>query len=322
MVINYLILAHKNPEQLYRLVMRLDSRNVNFFIHIDKAVDISAFSKGLSGLSNVYFLPNEDRLFTPWSDINGCKVLITLLKKAYEKVKTNAYCLSLSGQDYPLKDNNYIYNYLKNHYGKNFISIYKMADIWPEWRTRLERYNFHFPNNQRVFTGIFPLADKRCFTSRNFKKSFYLIKQLGLAKVIETFFKSRRLHPSYIEPVGGSAFWALPIETVGELLKYINEHPGFLDYHEYTHVPDEILFQSIVNLLKQPREIAESTTYTNWERKRDDDSGPVLFHTKEDLQELLTLNDHYLFARKFDTRLGSFILDELDRKINFQFQSY
>ncbi|SLJ98090.1 beta-1,6-N-acetylglucosaminyltransferase [Salegentibacter salarius] len=321
MVINYLILAHKNPEQLYRLITRLDSNNVNFFIHIDKAVDISTFSTGLSGLSNVYFLKDKYRLITPWSDINGCKVLITLLRMVYEKVKTNAYCIFLSGQDYPLKDNIYIYNYLKTHYGKNFISLNQITNIWPEWRTRLERYNFHFPNNQRVFKGIFPLADKRCFTTGNLKNSFYIAKRLGLAKVLQTFFKPKRFHPSHIEPVGGSAFWALPIETVDELLVYINKHPEFLDYHEYTHVPDEILFHSIVNLLKQPHEIAESTTYTNWERKREDDSGPVMFQTQEDLEELLALDDHYLFARKFDTGLGSFILDELDKKTNFQSQS-
>jgi hypothetical protein len=321
MVINYLILAHKNPEQLYRLITRLDSKNVNFFIHIDKTVDISIFSKGLSGLGNVYFLKDKDRLITPWGDINVCKVLITLLRRVYEKVKTNAYCIFLSGQDYPLKDNIYIYNYLNNHYGKNFISLNQIANIWPEWRMRLERYNFHFPNNQRVFKGIFPLADMRFFTTGNLKNFIYIAKRLALVKVLQTFFKPKRLHPSYIKPIGGSAFWALPIETVDELLAYLNEHPGFLEYHEYTHAADEILFHSIVNLLKQPHEISESNTYTNWKRKRDDDSGPVMFYTQEDLEELLALNDHYLFARKFDAGLGDFILNELDRKTNFQSQS-
>lgn len=315
MIVNYLILAHKNPEQFHRLVRKLDSKNVNFFVHIDKLVDITAFKEPLGHYKNLYFLENKERLVTPWSDFNGCKVLITLLKKSKDKVNSDAYCIFLSGQDYPIVTNDNIYEYLKINYGKNFISIHKVADIWTKWRTRLERYSFHFSNNNRISKGIYPLTDKRCFSSKNFKDGLYIAWNLGIGKALHTFFKPKRLHPSNIEPVGGSAFWALPIETVIEMLVYIDEHPDFLDYHKYTHVPDEILFHSIINQLKSQDEIEKSITYTNWISERENKSSPVTFHTLDDLKELLSLGGHFLFARKFDINSGSFILDKLDNKI-------
>ena len=315
MVVNYLILAHKNPEQFHRLVRKLDSDHVNFFIHIDKTVDILPFKEPLINLKNVFFLEDKERLITPWSDINGCKVLFTLFKKVHVKIKENAYCVFLSGQDYPLVSNKHIYQYLKLNYGKNFISLHEVTDIWSKWTIRLERYNFHFSNSNRISKGIFPFSDKRCFTLSNIKNVIYIAWRVGYRKTLKFLRKPKRMHPKYIKPIGGSAFWALPIETISELLIYIDEHKEFLDYHKYTHVPDEILFHSIINLLKVPDEIEESTTYTNWISKRENMTGPVTFNTANDLNELLSLSDHFLFARKFDTNLDSFILDELDRNI-------
>jgi len=36
MKIAYIILAHKNPDQIKRLVLRLNTEGTSFFIHIDK----------------------------------------------------------------------------------------------------------------------------------------------------------------------------------------------------------------------------------------------------------------------------------------------
>lgn len=43
MQINYIILTHKNPQQLERLINRLDADNICFYIHIDKKTNIEHF---------------------------------------------------------------------------------------------------------------------------------------------------------------------------------------------------------------------------------------------------------------------------------------
>ena len=51
---NYLILAHKNPEQLCRMIRTLDDGVSTFFIHVDAKVAIEPF-KALSIRENAAF---------------------------------------------------------------------------------------------------------------------------------------------------------------------------------------------------------------------------------------------------------------------------
>ena len=43
MQINYIILTHKSPIQLERLISRLDDQDSTFFVHIDLKTDIEQF---------------------------------------------------------------------------------------------------------------------------------------------------------------------------------------------------------------------------------------------------------------------------------------
>ena len=44
---NYLILAHKNPQQLTRMIKTLDDGNSKFFIHLDAKTPIEPFTAQL-----------------------------------------------------------------------------------------------------------------------------------------------------------------------------------------------------------------------------------------------------------------------------------
>ena len=51
----YLILPFQFPESLARLVNRLDSPNVHFFIHVDGKSDIQPFLRALPPAENVHY---------------------------------------------------------------------------------------------------------------------------------------------------------------------------------------------------------------------------------------------------------------------------
>lgn len=312
MKISYLILAHKNPVQFQRLINKLNAKNVYFFIHVDKTTDDDAFKKPFLNSINIFFIENKQRMITPWSDIAICKVTLLLLKEAINKCNSHNYCVLLSGQDYPIKNNKYIYNFYSSNYGQNYITVKDIVDIWPAWQNRLERYNFHLPN-KRLNKGVFSICDNRFFTIRNFKHIFYLIKTIGLIPTIKAIFKRKRTHPDYLVPKGGDTWWALPVETAIDIIDYLRQHPDLLTYHSYTHVPDETLFASIINKIKEKQQIKATNTYTNWVRQ--DVDLPVTFY-RDDLQELLHAGDNYLFARKFDITQDSDILDNLDKHMN------
>jgi len=55
MIFSYLILVHKNPKQLQKLVKNLQSENVFVFIHIDEKTEETPFVELLTDCKNVIF---------------------------------------------------------------------------------------------------------------------------------------------------------------------------------------------------------------------------------------------------------------------------
>ena len=68
-MINYIILVHKNPLQLIRLVNKLSESNVYFYIHIDKLVDSKPFLEAAKDISNIHFISDEKREEGVWCGI-------------------------------------------------------------------------------------------------------------------------------------------------------------------------------------------------------------------------------------------------------------
>lgn len=84
---NYIILCHKNPLQLKRLIDKLNNSSSSFYIHIDKKVEISDFINVISNYSNVKFIENRENCI--WGDISlvkatlNCIREISLIEKGY-----------------------------------------------------------------------------------------------------------------------------------------------------------------------------------------------------------------------------------------------
>jgi hypothetical protein len=67
----YLIFAHKNLDQLPRLIDRLDTGAASFFLHIDRKTDTTSYQGELgklASLPNVHFVP---RHHCPWAAFKG-----------------------------------------------------------------------------------------------------------------------------------------------------------------------------------------------------------------------------------------------------------
>lgn len=57
---NYLILAHKNFQQLNRLINRLDDGFSHFIIHLDASADLLLLKNTLGEKQNLYFLEKRE----------------------------------------------------------------------------------------------------------------------------------------------------------------------------------------------------------------------------------------------------------------------
>ncbi len=102
--------------------------------------------------------------------------------------------------------------------------------------------------------------------------------------------------------------------TLNYILEYDATHPKYRTFHKNTFVPDELYFQMILANSTDER-LHKSMTSNNkrfmiWEKP--DSAHPNILR-KKDLEAIIS-SDH-LFARKFDAKIDSEILDLIDKRI-------
>jgi hypothetical protein len=313
MRINYIILAHDNPLQLKRLIEQLTDNEVYFYIHIDEKIELNQFEKALEGINNIYLF-KDDRLKVTWGSFSIVKVTILMIKKII-KDGASGYCILMSGRDYPIKTKGYIKSYLINNYGLNFISGLSLFSpkSWAKALNRIEKYNFYLDDNIRAVESLYSIYEKKFYKkeSKSLRKIYRVLRSDYKYKwgVIRIF--KKRKFPEYLNPYGGSQWWALPIETIKIIDDFIIKNKNYLNFHRYTHCPDEIFFHSIIYSNLKKEHITDSITYVDW--TRENCKLPVTFKL-DDFHELSKVKNK-LFARKFDESVDSEILNIIDKAL-------
>ena len=313
MEINYLILTHKNSEQLARLISKLQAPNVNFFIHLDKNEEETPFKSLLRSFQNIHFLPIHLRKKIIWGDISMIEATLQLMQEAL-KNDAKGYFVLLSGQDYPLKSNDQIQEFFKLNYGKCYISSFKLPH--PGWENgglnRINRYKINKSPQRKHFMWLPSIFDSDFYHIQILGKLNFLRKS-GNWKSLFLIFRKRK-HPKYIAAYGGGQWWAFPEEIAERIINFHQSHPEYFKYHRYTLAPDELFFHSILmHLLKEKGfPIGRSLTYVNW--KRGTGPLPVTFES-QDFEELKKASGKHLFARKFDLEKDQEIMDRIDKEL-------
>ena len=88
----------------------------------------------------------------------------------------------------------------------------------------------------------------------------------------------------------------MPLESIQNLLSYVDEHPEFLEYHRNTSNPDELFFQTLVYNLFPKEYIADNCLrWVNW--KGGVSPQNISLCDKRKLQ-VVSLKKDILFVRK------------------------
>lgn len=313
MEINYIILAHKNPVQVTRLIKRLSEKWVNFYIHIDKNVRIEPFENWLKDNPNIYFLNDSERMPGTWGDIGIVKATVNAMKRIKLDGR-KGFTILLTGQDYPLLNNQSIHSLFENNSHLAYITIYPLPSkiLFDGGMSRITKYKINKATKRGYFLLLSSIFEREFYTKETLGKLNFLRKTGKWREFKKIFF--RRIHPKYIEPYAGGVYWALSSKIIARVLDYIESHPEYLDYHTYSLCADEIFFHSIIAYLKKEDsfEMKRSLTYVNWNRP----SGPLpVTFRKADFDELKKASKNHLFARKFDLDIDEEIMDKIDNEL-------
>lgn len=299
---NYLILAHKNPLQLSRMIERLDDGASKFFIHLDAKTPIEPFAACLEG-AHIRFIEPRERCV--WGDFSIVRATIHLMEAAS---KEQGVFILMSGQDYPIQSQGYINAFLESNKGFDFIEIEPLEEKWkPKMvKDKLEHYHILHSEERGHSNCYAPFA--HCSVFQKVRTLMHLLK----GRLSQKNFRLLCSLPKRVAPFerqyAGSQFWAFSERTFYAVLNYIREHKAALEeYYKYTSSPDEIYFHSVLmDLVAKDSTIKlkEQITYVNYFRKNN------VFITED--SEKLTSAKGKLFARKFDTDIDIEILNKLD----------
>ncbi|MBQ0110815.1 MAG: glycosyl transferase [Oscillospiraceae bacterium] len=282
----YLIIAHKNDFTFYTLLSMLDDRRNDIFIHMNKKNKDFSPSDVYAKIekSNVYFIK---RMSVTWGGYSQIKTEVRLLAAA-TKQGQYAYYHLLSGEDLPIKSQDYIHKYLSNNVGTEYVGLSEAQEGFEE---RMGKYYF-FQDKLGRRTG-----------NMSFMQKIYS-KLDGFSRAVQAKLKIKR--NVGIHFAKGSNWFSI---TDGLARDVVSKRRFIKKTFKYTVCGDEEFLQTIVINSEKWREKAVgdqmrgALRLIDWERGR-----PYIFRSED--YDLITKSD-MLFARKFNAETDKEIIEKV-----------
>lgn len=282
MRVAHIIIAHKNPLQLERLIRKMQHDNFDFYIHIDKKVNIDSFIF-LKQLKGVSFISN--RIECNWGGHSTFKAMVSSLDEVLKnKISYNFYNL-LSAQDYPLRRNEEFYEFLKVHPWNSFIH-YEPEEESDWWKTAVKRYQ------------------KYHLTDYKFVGRYFVEMALNNLLPIRKF-------PMPMKLYGGrkASWWTLNHECASYLSNFLKRKNKLDNFLKFCWGTDEFVIPTI--LLNSPLKnqiVNDNLRYIYFPEGKANPRTLVL----EDLP--LMVDSNMFFARKFELPMSAHVMAEIDKQ--------
>jgi len=272
-------MAHAEPQQVERLVSKLDHPGFDIFIHIDNKVSIEPYLF-LSKKPRVHFI--QKRIKVRWAGYSFTRAVFQSMREVLNSGRQYAFINLMSGQDYPIATSDHIYNSLFSKQGYNFISVEKFGSDW--WQHAVDRYRMYH------------------LTDFDFKGRYRL--QFILNQILP-----ERKFPLPYTLYGGenATWWTLTSDCVRYILDVIEKNRRLQRFAKFTWAADEFLIPSIIMNSKFAETVeSENFRYIDWSLGG---HNPKVL-TMEDWPSLR--DSEKLIARKFDYSIDTKILDAID----------
>ena len=290
MKIAFLLLAHREPAYIERLVRVLGSDGDEIFIHVDKAVDISPFEDQLASIDRFAHLIGQ-RYAIAWGGFNMVRATNALIEASVSRGIFDYFYL-LSGQCFPIKTLSWLKQVLSG--GFDHIDCQPMPQP-SKPMTRLE--------GRQVNVKIFDFRGKR-----DGQKGLRF-RGKRIAEAIVNLMEVPNFQTTFgLLPYAGSQWWCLKRDTIEYIRTYRQAHRKYDKFMRWTHVPDEMYYHTLVANGPTCGRITSSLTGTIWV---EGEGSPEII-TRSNLPSLL--NRKVFLARKFQTD-DSTLLDDLQRAV-------
>lgn len=271
MKIAYLLMVHKHPELVDRLIDTLQDGRNYVAVHVDKKAG-KAFRREIADVAAKY--PNvrlSTSLYCIWCGWSLVRVALEGMRFLLDWADDWDFFVNLSAQDCALQTQDEIRQYLIPRRGSNFVFILELAK-WPRGMKLLKYYNLEIP--------LKPLyRPVPTFIPRPFLKG--------------------------VVPYAGSAW----ITLSRDFCDYVTSNPDverFKRFYRFALVPEEMFFQTV--LMNSPFRGTVVPDFRRFIPPFPGKSHPRIL-TMQDFDEMQASG--FMFARKFDPAVDAEVMSRL-----------
>lgn len=283
--IAYLLLVHKNPEQVNIFLTQIQKiGNCDIYIHVDaKSKDIIP---KINKSDNLHIYSEFD---VKWGSFEIIEAAIYLMRRVKESKINYQHIYFGSGQDLLIK--NGLLKYLDNNKESIFIKIedkkilkndrrgsrYKV--VWP--KKLMIRNDFHIYRFIRIGISILYKFGINLFPNK---------KQLSK----EMFFYE------------GRTWFIIPFEVMNYFNDYLNDNEDYIEFWRDSLASDLMFFQTIIMNSPYKDKVKDELMFVEFGTKFKNMNHPLDL-TMRDIDKLSYSNKY--FARKFDEKIDKEVIE-------------
>jgi hypothetical protein len=293
----YLLMVHKLPKQVRRLIERLEFEGSAFWIQVDLKADLESFKNELSGLKNIFFV--ENRCNGDWGWFPFVQANIEGIRAVQESGYNYDHLVILSGQDYLLCNNADWVKLLRENRESSFIHYMPVtSESNPHLFERVDKYHIRLPDKKKI---VYPYSSSS-LAKKLINGVLKLSRQYPLPRIIPG---NRALY-------FGSNWMRFTKKAIAYMLERIDQEPEYVTYFKSTLLSEEHFFHTLLLNAKEEERgpiVNNNFTFCHWKRAPELYTVPL---NMSDMDQLLASGD--LLARKFDETFETEIFDYLDKK--------
>lgn len=282
-----LIIAFDAAPVLARSLPVLNRAGWDIFIHLDRKADRAAYLHVL-GQTAAQIVFVEDPLDVFWGGYSMVQAEIKLLNAARAKAPYDSYLL-LSDDSFPVLPSQALAAHFAS--GEDLITMSQQPEHSPFF-ARYHDFSFYdHPATMIRNRGTRPVIIDEAFEQK--------IAEIAVL---------RRLGKKAIDVYYGSQFWSLTAESVNLVLSRIENDMQLVKSFEYSALPDELMFQSILGNFKYKRNLTTGPVYADFSHR----PAPRVFAAISDLP--YDLQESHAFIRKVSPHQSGF-LDDIQARL-------
>ena len=284
---SFIMTAYKDPGNLYRLVERLRG-DFNVFIHIDSSSTVLG-KKDMNQLNQLCGVMATSTYSITWGSYKHLLALIDLAREACKWTADGGYLHFISGQDYPVYNNQYIKDFFADN-KKIYMDYRDLSHMEPH-----QKKFFQYKNHLWRFNYWNKLVHAVRNIDNWIQRSFGLLNDnIGGVRDIAQ----------------GLVWMSMPKEPMQYALDYVHSNSRFMHDVYRLQVPEEFVFQTILGNSHFKNDIEPNNLrYADWHRR----NGSLPAYLDENDYDKI-LESGCLFARKIDSTISAKLIDRFEAR--------